>query len=146
MRRFLTHWLPLLLWMGVIFAASTELGAPQNTLRIIVPILRWLDPHISWQTIWRLHHLIRKSAHAVEYAILACLIWRVVRATLADYQPSRQIRLVILCAAFYAATDETHQIFVPGRGPAVTDVMLDTFGAALGLGFLWLFSRPWKKA
>jgi len=37
-----------------------------------------------------------------------------------------------LCFA-YAVSDEFHQYFVPGRGPRWGDVMLDSFGAALGI-------------
>jgi VanZ family protein len=36
-------------------------------------------------------------------------------------------------ACLYSATDEFHQSFVPGRHPAVTDVMIDAAGAALTL-------------
>ena len=36
-------------------------------------------------------------------------------------------------AVMYSATDEFHQSFVPGRHPAVTDVMIDAAGAAVML-------------
>ena len=36
-------------------------------------------------------------------------------------------------AVLYAATDEVHQLFVPGRAALFTDVMIDATGAALGL-------------
>lgn len=41
-----------------------------------------------------------------------------------------------LIATAYAATDEVHQLFVPGRGGQVTDVLLDSAGALLGV---WLY-------
>lgn len=37
------------------------------------------------------------------------------------------------CAALYAATDEFHQLFVPGRAGLFTDVLIDATGAAIGL-------------
>jgi VanZ family protein len=49
-----------------------------------------------------------------------------------------------LFAALYAATDETHQIFVPGRNASVRDVLLDTFGAGLGLAVTWCALRVRK--
>lgn len=142
-RRFLTHWLPLIFWMVVIFGASTSLGAPQNTSRFVVPFLLWLDPHMSPGNIERWHHVIRKTAHAVEYAILGILIWRVVysAAALAAHSAARRFRFALLLAALYAATDETHQIFVPGRQSAVGDVLLDTCGAASGLALVWCVLR-----
>jgi VanZ family protein len=141
-RRFITHWLPLVLWMCVIFTASTKFGAPQNTSRFVVPFLLWLDPHMSPEHIERAHHFIRKTAHFVEYGILGFLLWRIVHSSPAfALQTARKLRLALLLAAFYAATDETHQIFVPGRQSAVTDVLLDTCGAAAGIAVGWSLSR-----
>jgi len=147
LRRFVSHWLPLLFWMGVIFGASSKLGSPENTSRFIVPFLRWLYPRISWQTIELVHHCVRKTAHAVEYAVLGFFIWRVVHsaAALASRRTAWHYRFSLLLAALYAATDETHQIFVPGRQPAVTDVLLDTCGAALGLAVTWCVLRLRKS-
>jgi VanZ family protein len=125
--------------MGVIFGASTQLGTPANTSMFVRPFLLWLNPHMSEQTIDLVHHCVRKTAHAVEYAILGFLIWRVVRSApaWAAHHPERHFRLALLFAALYAVTDETHQLFVPGRDAAVRDVLLDTFGAALGLAVTW---------
>ncbi|MNL79991.1 VanZ like family protein [compost metagenome] len=44
-------------------------------------------------------------------------------------------------ATAYAATDEWHQAFVPGRGPALTDVGIDSLGAATALLAAWLRRR-----
>lgn len=142
-RRWLTHWLPLVFWMCVIFSASTSLGAPNNTSRFIRPLLLWLDPHISEATINLIHHIIRKTAHAVEYAILGMLLWRVVHSV-SSMTIARQFRLALLCAALYAASDETHQIFVPNREPQIRDVLLDTCGATAGLALAAGFTR-WRE-
>ena len=147
LRRFITHWLPLLLWMGVIFGASTQLGTPAHTSLFIRPFLLWLNPHMSEESINLVHHCVRKTAHAVEYAILGFLIWRVVQSApaLASHRPARHFRLALLLAALYAVTDETHQIFVPGRDAAVRDVLLDTCGAGLGLAVTWCALRLRKS-
>lgn len=147
LRRFITYWLPLLLWMVVIFGASTSLGSPRNTSRFIVPFLLWLNPHMSPETLELWHHVIRKTAHAVEYAMLGFLIWRVVHsaAVLAAQRTPWHFRLSLLLAALYAATDETHQIFVPGREARVLDVLLDTCGAGFGLAATWGFLRMRKQ-
>ena len=133
--------------MVVIFGASTGLGSPEHTSRFVRPILLWLFPHISEDTIDLVHHCVRKTAHCVEYSILAFLIWRVVRASaaVALQRPSRHFRLALLLAALYAATDETHQLFVPGREAAVGDVLLDTCGAAVGLAVTWCVVRMRKS-
>lgn len=45
------------------------------------------------------------------------------------------MRLAISCTVclLYAASDEIHQLFVPGRSGEVRDVMIDFSGAALGI-------------
>jgi VanZ family protein len=129
--------------MVIIFGASTGLGSPQHTSRFVRPFLLWLNPHMSDDTIELVHHCVRKSAHAVEYAVLGFLIWRVLHSTasLASQRPARHFCLALLLAALYAASDEAHQIFVPGRNAAVADVFLDTCGAGLGLAVTWCILR-----
>ncbi len=78
-------------------------------------------------TLLEIHHLIRKCGHFIEYFILSLLVLRGLRAG------RRDLRLVwslaaIAIVACYASLDEFHQIFVPGRTPAVADVLLDTIG------------------
>jgi VanZ family protein len=110
--------------------------------------LKWLDPNISADAIELIHTCVRKSAHFIEYSILGVLIWRLVHTapSLAMQSRARHFRLALLIAACYAATDETHQIFVPTRQPAIHDVCLDTFGAACGLGLAcWVDSRRKPK-
>jgi len=132
--RLFKYWLPLILWMTVIFGASTSMGRPENTSRFIMPILMWLDPNMSKETIDKVHYAVRKSAHFLEYAMLGVLLWRAVY-----YDPglaawrTRSFFLALLLAALYAASDEFHQSFVPGRDASVRDVMLDTCGAGFGL-------------
>jgi len=36
-------------------------------------------------------------------------------------------------SVLYACTDEIHQLFVPGRGAQMSDVLLDSAGAGLGI-------------
>ena len=136
-----------MIWMGVIFSASTSLGSPRHTSRFIIPILLWLDPHMSAETIELVHTIVRKSAHVCEYAMFGILVWRLVRLdpAFSSVGAARRCWLVILFSALYASTDEFHQIFVPTRHPAVHDVMLDTCGAALGLFLAWCFSAFRKR-
>jgi len=54
------------------------------------------------------------------------------------------IIIAILLAMFYATTDELHQVFVPGRMPAFTDVMIDSIGAMFA-GILYSIELILKK-
>jgi VanZ family protein len=144
MRHFLKYWLPLLVWLGVIFLGSTDLLSAQHTSRLIVPILLWLKPGMSPQTIWIILVVMRKCAHVTEYAILALLLWRAVRS-LPALSMKISISFALLACAVFAASDEFHQSFVKSRTPSVRDVLLDVTGALLGLLIGASFARRHPK-
>ena len=78
------------------------------------------DPHTG-------HGLLRKIAHFTEFACLGlCLQW--LHGML---QKPAWRSLALGCAA--ACLDETIQMFVPDRGPAFTDVLIDTSGVLCGI-------------
>ncbi len=137
--RLCKYWLPLILWMAVIFSASTRLGSPQNTSYFFRPLMHWLFPGMSEEKIEQIHFVVRKTAHFVEYALLGVLAWRAVHfdPAFGGYSPGRQLRLVLLLCVLYAATDEFHQSFVPTRQAAVQDVLLDSCGSGFGLLAIW---------
>ena len=148
MRRFaalLNQWLPVVLWMGIIFSASSDRLSFQHTSRFIEPFARWLFPHISDLALHELILIVRKCGHLSEYAILALLSWRAFGSReQAEGWSWRGVRNTLLLVIFYAATDEFHQKFVPSREASIVDVLIDTLGGALGLLFLWIFGR-WRK-
>ena len=57
----------------------------------------------------------------------------------------RELFLPWAIAAAYAATDEFHQLFVPGRSGQLSDVILDSAGALAGVAaftvLCWLINR-----
>ena len=146
MKSFLKYWLPLLVWLGVIFLGSTSLMSAEHTSRLIVPILLWLKPGMSPKTIWIILVIMRKCAHVSEYAILALLLWRALRSgpTLRTKLPTLFNAVLLACAVF-AASDEFHQSFVKSRTPSVGDVLLDVVGALFGLLICASFARRHPK-
>ena len=141
---FLRYWLPLLIWMTVIFSASADTQSTARTSRLIGPFLHWLWPDISEETVEAVRWAVRKAAHLTEFAILAWLWWRALRRPVRrDARPWswRAAALALLAVALYAATDEWHQSFVPNRTGALRDVFIDTAGGVVGLGVLWLLHR-----
>jgi VanZ family protein len=125
--RWLERWWPALLWAIVISTFSTGLFTSDNTSRIIVPILRWFFPHASQEALILIHHFIRKMGHLTEYFILSLLILRGIRAGKQGVHLGWALAAIVIVGC-YAALDEFHQSFVPGRTPAVSDVLLDTAG------------------
>jgi VanZ family protein len=103
--RSIGRWALVVLWMGVIFAFSAQ---PQSVVDL------------------GQDEIVSKLAHVTEYAILGWLIQRAHGDRRAWWQS-------LLVAVAYAATDEFHQSFVPGRHARVTDVLIDAAGVATGL-------------
>jgi VanZ family protein len=108
----LKYWLPPILWGLIIFSfSSLQVGSSNE--------IYWKD------------FLIKKTAHVVEYAILAVLLYRAMINSGVDKKKALIISIVI--ASLYGLTDEFHQSFTPGREPKIRDVFIDTIGGALGV-------------
>jgi VanZ family protein len=134
------YWLPPLLWMLVIFSASSDAQSYHHSSRIFEPLLHWLFPTMPMAHIQTLHHLVRKCAHMTEYAFLAWLFWRAIRQS--PTKPPRpwnwsEAGLALALVFIYAAADELHQKFIPGRTGQISDVIVDVVGGAIGLTLLW---------
>ena len=145
---FLRYGLPLLLWMMVIFSASSDPQSVAHTSRFLEPFLRWLKSDISAESINAVRWCVRKAAHMTEFAVLAWLLWRAFRRPVRhDARPwsARVAWLSLGLAALYAVTDEVHQSFVPNRTGSLLDVGIDTVGAALGLMAVWVVFRRWRR-
>ena len=45
----------------------------------------------------------------------------------------RSLLIVLIVCIIYASFDEVHQLFVDGRSGKITDVLIDSIGALIGL-------------
>ena len=146
------NWIFLILavlWMGVIFAQSAKVadvsGAESGGL--IMFIGEHFVPGFSdWPKdqkqdfVEKYDHPVRKAAHMTEYAILAillmgCDIGTVLLSCFLQKYDKRTVPAVTswLVSTIYAATDEFHQTFVPGRSGELKDVCFDSAGALIGV-------------
>lgn len=128
-----------LLWCLQIFLASSESFASTRTRGWLIPFLSQLIPGLSSSTLADAHLLLRKSAHVVEYGILAVLVFFSFPPAARSGRRRRVTAFwtVALCAA-YALTDELHQYFVAGRGPSPMDWLLDCLGGAAAVLACWM--------
>nr|TXF85642.1 VanZ family protein [Alkalicoccus halolimnae] len=86
-----------------------------------------------------LHLFIRKAAHVLVYFVLGVLTYH---ALLRSGNPLKTAGIYALAVCFfYAVSDEVHQLFIPGRSGEVSDVLLDTTGAAGGIACIYLFNH-----
>ena len=101
------RWLPPLIWAGVILLGTS---LPQD----VVPV----------QT-----SNIDKFLHFTIYTVFAFLLTRQISV---DTTRGRAVFGAVLLAAAFAAADEWHQRFIPGRFPEFADWLADVAGAILG--------------
>lgn len=159
----------IILWMIVIFAFSAQPAqqSSQTSGTVAYQITKWQNSLFhQGKTGEELYALansmqfaIRKSAHMGEYAILAfllCLHMSYYRfspkksskhnaaslpSTKRPLDTKRLIFLSLTITAGYAATDEFHQLFVPGRACRVMDVCIDSLGGAFGIIFFLILYK-----
>ncbi|HCA56547.1 MAG TPA: hypothetical protein DEP46_01040 [Blastocatellia bacterium] len=138
---------PLFVWLGVIGWLSSDSGSMSETSRFVRPVLRFLFPDASEETILTLHGLVRKSAHVFVYSVLAFLAARAfLRTSIASVQ--RRWAVVAIALVFLIASlDELNQSFSGGtRTGSIWDVALDTVSGAAAIGLIYLLlNRPFVK-
>ncbi|MEP6604278.1 MAG: VanZ family protein [Spartobacteria bacterium] len=145
-RTLVSRWVPVIAWMVLIFAGSSDVLSAEHTSRFLVPFLRWLDPHISFAAIAAIHLTMRKLGHLTEYAVLAALLWRAFRGKIRSTRTFAIAAMAIGLAALFAASDEFHQSFVATRTASGHDVMIDIGGAIFGMMICWMLSRKNEPA
>jgi VanZ family protein len=138
--RRLAPWLPAIVWAILITGASTDFFSARHTSRYILPALHWLLPQAGAETLDRLHSLIRKSAHFMEYFVFGFLLLRAMRGEHRGWRIRWAIVALVIAAGF-SALDEFHQSFVPSRTATPWDSLLDTSGAAIAQALVWIWFR-----
>lgn len=142
-RSFAKYWLPVVAWMLLIFVMSGDLMSAEHTSRFFVPFLRWIAPDISAETIASLQFVVRKAAHLTEYAILALLLCRALfRGTNLHWTKPALFATTWIACALAAAGDEFHQAHIASRTGSTGDVLIDCFGAAIGIALFVLAAFP----
>ena len=130
-RDLLFLWVPALLWMAVIYYFSSL-----NTWTAV-------DGPPGFKA-------LRKSAHIIEYSVLAILIGHALWSTWLSKgnSPTRALmgrvwQAGLVLTTLYAVTDEWHQSFVPRREFHLTDILIDGLSATAALG-IWYIMRARK--
>jgi VanZ family protein len=85
------------------------------------------------------NRILRKNAHYFAYLVLGILVINALR--ISGVKGWRVCVLALGICVLYAVSDEVHQLFVPGRGGQVRDVLIDSAGATVGLGLYQVFGR-----
>jgi VanZ family protein len=132
-RRLLSRYLPLVVWLAFISFASSDSFNAANTSRIIGPLVLWLFPNTSAETLLSIHLITRKLAHLTEYAILGLLAARAFRTSSRAAISKRWFLISLILIVAYALLDEYHQTFVPSRTGSIYDSFIDMLGGLTAL-------------
>jgi len=124
LRRLAGSWWSVAAWAALILVA-TSVHVPDVVLRAPVS---WLD----------------KLAHGSLYLVLG---WLTGAAMCAAGRCTARAGLVALAvASAFAALDEAHQAWLPGRVPSLGDWAADVIGATIGLAVgIWVWWRSTTK-
>lgn len=145
-------YIPMIIWMGVIFLFSAQNSAnssetsslPATVLaQIINPDFNQLNETEQADLIDKCQFAVRKLAHFSIYTVLGFLSL----LALADKKLNIKIKLLlsaIICLT-YAASDEIHQYFVPGRSCQFRDILIDFCGSLFGIFLFFIIICIIKK-
>jgi VanZ family protein len=111
--------------MIVIFCLSAQNGEESSELSgsFVMSMLNWMGITIS-------EALLRTFAHMLEFMGLSVLLFN---ATYAIWENKITPIIAFTGTVLYAITDEIHQIFVPERAFQVSDILVDSTGALIGV-------------
>lgn len=125
-------WMLVILWMSLIFYLSAQPAMESKALsegatEIVVEVFERIAPNMAERIdIRRFNYILRKNAHFFGYLVLGILVVKAVG--------KRGAALALLICVLYAISDEVHQLYVPGRSSEIKDVIIDSVGAAVGIG------------
>lgn len=146
---FVKRWWAVAVMMIVVFVFGTDLFSSENTRPIIRRILQWfLGEGTGAQLAGGGEGWLRKSAHFLEYALLAYLWFRALRG---DHQQRWRwswFLLAFLATALWATVDELQQGFISrNRTGSAWDVLIDSSGGltALILVFIAYLVSPIRR-
>lgn len=150
--------LPLILMVVIfIFSAqpavtSSAMSSPlaQMLVKLFYPSYDRMGAHEQTTLVDIWSFIVRKGAHLAEYTLLGSLILLAIGSVRSTRSGSPmcsaiccgKLPLIAICAgAFYAATDELHQRFVPGRSGQLSDLLLDSVGVVTGVLIVLLIAQ-----
>jgi VanZ family protein len=122
--KFLDLWLPVILWVVLIFKFSSGTVPVTST--------------VYWQ-----NFVVKKTGHVLLFGALAILIYR--GLTGEGISRKKSAIYAVILAFFYGGTDEFHQMFTQGREARVRDVFIDGVGAGIIIYIIYQFLPKFPK-
>lgn len=131
-------WVPVFLGLATIAGESTRTMGSTTTSHWLLHLINLFHPQAATHAIDLLNVVLRKCGHFLGYGLLGIICARAWFSVLRRKLTVRWFdtrMYAALCGIgsvlIIASADEIHQIYLPGRGASVHDVLLDTSGAIL---------------
>lgn len=140
-RRVVFAWLLVAVWAAVIWRLGGDDFSARHTSPFLMEWFRWLFGEFDGRTQYRIILGIRKSAHLVEYAILAGLTFRAALVSAGRSQLATAAWIALFIVATLACADEARQALSPTRSGSPFDVLLDCIGGVVAIGGLLVIAR-----
>ena len=152
-------WGLVILWMGIIFNFS-NMDTDESNTKSKDTIEKVVDTTIDTSNkigitkddvsddkiegiVSILNKPLRKCMHAAEYLVLSLLL--IIALNVSKKKIFYKYLIAIIICFIYACTDEYHQLFISGRTGQFTDVLIDTFGAIVGIIIYNIMSNLIRK-
>lgn len=113
-------------------SASQSGSVIEFFVKLFMPDFATLSAAEQLEIVSRYQYVVRKGAHFSVYALLGAFSFGFV-SSFKNLKKYQSVIIAFLFSVFYAATDEWHQTFIPGRAGAFTDVLYDGAGAVTGI-------------
>ncbi len=137
----------VILWMIIIFCFSNQNGDESGKVSegLIVKVANvMVDDNLSdkkrQEVVDKYVIFTRKTAHFMIYLVLGILVINL----LTEFNIKHIFLLSLLTCLLYAASDEAHQLLIPGRSGEVRDVLIDTLGACVGICSYFVIKNNFK--
>lgn len=141
----------LLTWMTIIFIYSSRPAdaSTQDSYLVgnLVAVVAQQWSQMDWSDqeqllfVEDIDFYVRKAAHMMEYAVLGVLLMGCMQSF--GLAMPRLWKWALVAGVIYAASDEFHQYFVPGRACQLRDVAIDGGGVVIGVVGFILYRRLW---
>ena len=144
----------LMVTMVAIFLFSAQSAQDSSKLsgRIVTVVIRLVMPSYDslpfleqQQIKEKVSFIVRKIAHFTEFATLGFFLVLHLFCAYKKLKLSYNAVFSWVGGTFYAVTDEFHQMFISGRYPAITDVLIDSSGVLFGILFLIMIFIVMRK-
>ena len=141
-RRIGFAWALVAIWAAVIWTLGGDDFSLTETSLMISPWIEWILGDIDGRTKWKIFLAIRKSAHFVEYAILALLTFRAALISAPRNKLATAGWIALFLVTTLATADEARQAFSTARSGSPYDVLIDLTGGAVAvIGLLTIGRR-----